>query len=124
MLLAMDVGSVHSCSRTVCIKVIFSVKLKTFRANFTIFVCKGNCHFSVDHSTGKLVSNLVINNSPEEAQTWLLSHSSLKLKAASCIPRVFVDDFNICVTLITKIAKSDDKSVLLFIILKLIQQGI
>ena len=85
----------------------FSVKLKTFRANF-IFVCPGNSHFSVDHITGKLVSNLVINNSPEEALTWSLSHSSLKLKAASFIPPVYDDDFNICVLPYSSTYKKSD----------------
>ena len=44
------------------------------------------------------------------------------MKAASFIKGVFVDDFNICVTVITNIKNKAATSVLLFIILKLIQQ--
>ena len=65
-------------AREVC---VFSSKLKTFRANL-IFMCKGNFLFSVDHIAGKLVSNLVINNSPEQAHTWSLSDSSLDESSA------------------------------------------
>ena len=67
LLLAMDASSDHNCSRSVCIELI-------------LFSCaRGiNSHFSVDHSiTGKLVSNLAINNCPEEAHTCSSSHSSL-----------------------------------------------
>lgn len=100
-----------------------SSKLKTFSANF-IFLCKGNSHFSVDHITGKLVSNLVINNSPEQAHTWLLADSSSDESSVFHATSVLINDFNICVTLIINIKKKSEDVYSIVFILKLIQQGV